>query len=471
MVRLACLSLSLLLLAGCSPVAPPERSHELVVAIRSGPSSYQVDNGVATGFEHDVVEAFAESQHLRVRYVVVDDQSELRALLRKGKVNFAASAAIDDQHEFLYSTPLRESDQVLVGAADDENLTTEPVDLTGKSVAAMFGSPQSATLQRMAGNPPQFVLSVRTGVTEFDLLRDVAERRVAYAATDMLQYKLALHFLPDLEVAFKLSGQIRFGWAFRQQDRSLRQRANDFIQDASAKNGLLARLTDHYFGYIERIKADGIAELFRHMRSLLPSYRREFQTAQASTGIDWRLLAALAYQESKWDPLATSFTNVRGIMMLTEDTADLLHVNDRLDPKQSIQAGSKYFSDLKDQLPDEVKEPDRTWLALAAYNLGMGHLNAARAIAVRKKRDPNSWYEMKQVLPLLARPEYYDRLKSGMGRGGEAVVLVENIRTYYDILSHFEPAWQPGLQMPLSFSKPPIQGRNAKGTVKLPSAF
>ena len=122
-------------------------------------------------------------------------------------------------------------------------------------------------------------------------------------------------------------------------------------------------------------------------------------------------------------------------------------------------------------LPDEVKEPDRTWLALAAYNLGMGHLNAARAIAIRQKRDPNSWYEMKQVLPLLARPEYYDNLKSGMGRGGEAVILVENIRTYYDILSHFEPAWQPGLQAPLSLSKPPIQGRNAKGTVKLPSAL
>ncbi len=471
MVRLACLFSSLTLLAGCGQVTPPDQSHELVVAIRSGPSSYQIENGVATGFEHDFVEAFAESQHLRVRYVVVDDQSELRSKLRKGKVHFAASAAIDDQPEFLYSTPLRESDQVLVGVVDDANLTSEPVDLTGKSVAAMFGSPQSATLQRMAGTPPQFVLSVRTGITEFDLLRDVADQRVEFAATDMLQYKLALHFLPDLEVVFKLPGRIRFGWAFSPQNASLRRRADEFIQTAARKNGLLARLTDHYFGYIERIKADGIAELFRHMRSLLPRYRHDFQNAQASTGIDWRLLAALAYQESKWDSLATSFTNVRGIMMLTEDTADLLHVTDRLDPKQSILAGSQYFADLKDQLPDEVKEPDRTWLALAAYNLGMGHLNAARAIAIRQKRDPNSWYEMKQVLPLLARPEYYDNLKSGMGRGGEAVILVENIRTYYDILSHFEPAWQPGLQAPLSLSKPPIQGRNAKGTVKLPSAL
>jgi membrane-bound lytic murein transglycosylase F len=471
MVRLACLLIPLLVLVGCGRVAAPERSHELVVAIRSGPSSYQVDAGKLGGFEYDLVQAFAESQHLPVRYVVVDDQSQLRSMLRRGKVNFAASIWIDDQAEFLYSTPLRESDQVLIGAADDANLTTEPVDLTGKSVATMFGSPQATVLQHMAGEPPQFVLSVRTGVTEFDLLNDVAARRVQYAATDLLQYKLALHYLPDLEVAFKLPGRVRFGWAFSRNDAKLQQRANQFIHEASAKNGLLARLTDHYFGYIERIKPDGITEFFRHMRSALPRYRRDFQSAQASTGIDWRLLAALAYQESQWDPLATSFTNVRGLMMLTEDTADLLHVTDRLDPAQSIRAGSSYLADLKEQLPDEVKEPDRTWLALAAYNLGMGHLNAARAIAIREKRDPNSWYEMKQVLPLLARPEYYEHLKSGMGRGGEAVIMVENIRTYYDTLSHFEPAWQPGLQPALSLSKPPIQGRKAKGTVTLPSAF
>jgi len=134
---------------------------------------------------------------------------------------------------------------------------------------------------------------------------------------------------------------------------------------------------------------------------------------------------------------------VRGIMMLTGETADRLGVKNRLDPKEAIRAGARYVADLADDLPEEVKDPDRLWLALAAYNLGMGHMNGGRAIAESMGYDPNSWYEMKKVLPLLAKPEYYARLKSGRARGGEAVIMVENIRTFYDTLSRFEPAYKP----------------------------
>ena len=138
-------------------------------------------------------------------------------------------------------------------------------------------------------------------------------------------------------------------------------------------------------------------------------------------------------------------------MMLTDDTADRMHVGNRLDPKQSILAGAKYLADLIDQLPAEVKQPDRTWLALAAYNLGQGHMNGARAIAVGLKVDPDSWYEMKKILPLMARPKYYEHLKSGPARGGEAVIMVANIRNYYDILQKYKapyvPVFKPSFQL------------------------
>ncbi len=150
------------------------------------------------------------------------------------------------------------------------------------------------------------------------------------------------------------------------------------------------------------------------------------------------LLAALAYQESKWDPLATSYTNVRGMMMLTEDTADHLGVKNRLDPAESIRAGARYLQDLVEQIPSTTPMPDRLWLALAAYNLGMGHLRGGIVIGKSQQRDTDSWYEMKRVLPQLARPAIYSRLKSGRARGGEAVIMVENIRTYFDILARFE---------------------------------
>jgi membrane-bound lytic murein transglycosylase F len=137
---------------------------------------------------------------------------------------------------------------------------------------------------------------------------------------------------------------------------------------------------------------------------------------------------------------ATSYTNVRGMMMLTEDTADRLRVTDRLDAAREHPRRRALSGRAEGAAAAEVAEPDRTWLAMAAYNLGMGHLNGARFIATLVKRDPDSWYEMKQVLPLLAKPEYYSRLKSGAARGGEAVIMTENIRTYYDILRRYEKA-------------------------------
>ncbi|MRR50415.1 MAG: membrane-bound lytic murein transglycosylase MltF [Rhodocyclaceae bacterium] len=446
-VRLLFAAFPILLLAACSRLPPPEESGALVVAIRSGPSSYQDESGAeASGFEKDMVDAFAKSLGLKVTYLVAGDQEELRDLLRQGKAHFAADAWIDDKGEFEFTAPLRESKQIVVGHADELTLSDPPPDLAGTTVSATVGSPQAAVLAAMAGTPPRFSLTLRHHTAEFDLLQDVADKKVQFASTDMLQYNLALHFLPDLEIALELPGKIGFGWAFFAEDKGLRQKADDFIATAR-KDGTLARLHDRYFGHIARLKSQDIAEFLQEIQTTLPRYRQEFRNAQASSGIDWRLLAAIAYQESKWDPLATSPTWVRGMMMLTEDTADRLGVSNRLDPAQSIRAGAKYVAMLRDQLPDEVKEPDRTWLALAAYNLGMGHLNGARHFAVGMGRDPNAWYEMKSVLPLLARPEYYSRLKSGRARGGEAVILVENIRTYYGILVRQEPAAYPMFSM------------------------
>ena len=151
-----------------------------------------------------------------------------------------------------------------------------------------------------------------------------------------------------------------------------------------------------------------------------------------------RLIAAIAYQESHWNPQATSETNVRGMMMLTEDTAKRLRVRDRLDARQSIGAGARYLADLKRSLPARIAEPDRTWIALAAFNIGTGHLEDARVLAVRRKLNPDSWSDIKKTLPLLAQTELADDTKYGVARGGQAVVFVETVRAYYDVLLRLE---------------------------------
>ncbi len=475
MHRFCCLlAIVAIALSGCgTPLKPPEQLGELVVAVRDTPGYYQGDDASGSGFEHDLVQLFGRELGVKTRFVVTRDHAELLRLLRQGKVHFAAvsvannAVAQDDLH---YSLPLRETEQLLVQNTDGIPLDA-PADLKGKTIEVLAGSPQEAALRAMDDGRPPFALAPMSGITEIDLLGRVSRHQSELAATDASHFAIAQNYFPNLQVAQKIPGSVSFAWAFaRGADPALFQSAQAFIERIR-EDGTLARINDRYFGHIRRINRVGISDFLQRIATVLPHYRRDFQAAQQVSGIDWRLLAALAYQESGWDPLATSFTGVRGIMMLTDDTADRMHVNNRLDPKQSIAAGAKYLADLIDALPAEVKQPDRTWLALAAYNLGQGHMNGARAIAIGLKRDPDSWYEMKKVLPLMARQKYYQHLKSGRARGGEAVIMVENVRTFYDILTRFEPPYRPDAYGASMLAIPPMAGRRTSGTVTLPSAF
>jgi membrane-bound lytic murein transglycosylase F len=436
-----------LLLAACDRVEPPKEGGELVVGVREAPALFQretPDGTEASGFDHDLVETFAAALGLKPRYVTATDPQDLIRLLKEGKVHFVASlpvatgvAGVGDARGLQLTRPNRTAQAALVRHADA--LGPDSVDeLAGHTVETVAGTPQVANLKAIPG-PRQPLVIERTDIDDIALLERVATRASPLAATDTLSFRIAANFYPDLALAAELPGEVSFVWGFAADgDTALFERAQGFLRHIE-EDGTLARIADRYFGHIRRVDTNGIARLLERRTTLLPKYRRDFVAAQEVTGIDWRLLAALAYQESQWNPLATSPTGVRGMMMLTEDTADRMKVSNRLDAAQSIHAGALYLANIIDDLQPSITGPDRTWLALAAYNLGQGHMNGARAIAAGLKRDPDSWYEMKKVLPLLARPEYYGRLKSGRARGGEAVIMVENVRTYFDVLSRFEP--------------------------------
>lgn len=298
----------------------------------------------------------------------------------------------------------------------------------------MAASRQAATLQRLAKSTPGIKVVEYSDGDILDLLDNLGNQSIRYVAIDESFADIANQFVPNLRTSLPLSETQPVVWQLgRHPNPELRARLNAFIERVQ-HDGTLARLEDRYLGHVRRLTQSDVVKFLGEVEATLPKFRKFFLAAQALTGIDWRLIAAVAYHESNWDPNATSFTNVRGIMMLTEDTADRLQVTNRLDPSESILAGARYINLLKELLPEEVEEPDRTWLALAAYNIGPGHFNSARQLARQLKADPNSWYDMKRVLPKLAQPKYFRQLKSGRARGGEAVILVENIRSYYDIL-------------------------------------
>jgi len=269
-------------------------------------------------------------------------------------------------------------------------------------------------------------------------LAKLAEGKIDHVVANSTHINLAKNLYPSLDAAFNLGAETTRVWAFPQDaEPILLEKAQKFFKRIE-KDGTLQRLLDRYYGHIRRLQHADVSGILEKMRTVLPGLRIHFHRAEELTGLDWRLIAALAYQESHWDRLATSPTNVRGLMMLTEETADLMKVTDRLDARQSILAGARYLLTLKDTLPPRIAEPDRTWIALASYNQGYGHIEDGRVLTQRLGLNPDSWLDLKKALPLLSRSEYFENLKHGYARGGEAVVLTESVRTYYDILLKYE---------------------------------
>jgi len=434
------------LIAGCTekPKSPIEKPGELIVLTRPGVVTYAVDGMRGTlGFDSDLVRLLAKDLGLKLRVVVAANDADIHKRLKNNEAHLAAAWQVPlDDPAIRPGTPYFQSRNILVSHEASLPITRLE-QLTHKSVYVVAGSRQENTLHTLASSIPDLNIVAMSKRTELDLMEGVAKQYYESALVDNAVFDIGNNFYPDLQPSLEIGEAKPIVWLFAPGVApELIDKANAFLARLQ-ENGEMDRLKDRYFGHISRLTQADSERFIERMNSVLPKYRSFFYSAQLETGIDWRLLAALAYQESQWDPMATSPTGVRGIMMLTEDTADALGVSNRLDPAQSIRAGAKYLVNLSDTLPPSVNRPDRQWLAMAAYNLGMGHLNAARYIAKKQKANPDSWYEMKKVLPLLAQPQYYNRLKSGKGRGGEAVIMVENIRVYADILRRYEKPYLP----------------------------
>ena len=239
---------------------------------------------------------------------------------------------------------------------------------------------------------------------------------------------------PELRKAFDLKGPEPLAWAFSAgQDASLFTMAELFFNQEN-ESGALEELRVRFFGHRE-FDYVGARTFLNHLDARLTQYEDDFRAVAKEVGVDWRLLAAIGYQESLWNPNAISPTGVRGLMMLTKRTANEMGVTNRRDPTQSIYAGARYFRKLYDRLPADIVEPHRTWFALAAYNVGYGHLMDARRLARSAGRDANDWFAVREHLPLLLREEYYSKTRHGFARSGaQSVVYVRNIRRYYDAL-------------------------------------
>lgn len=438
-------------LAACSrPLPPPEATGELQVGTRNSPATYYIArNGEAAGFEHDLLEAFAHSQNWKLGWTEKPNPDALFSLLKAQRIHLAAAAlpqAVVKDHHLIAGPVLFETPVHVVYRTGDAAPRTV-ADLVGRKVALIVGSGHSPMLMRLKRKYPKLSWAALENVWPDELLDQLQAGKYDAVIVNGMDFDPMRTFYPDLAVAFDLPDVQKIVWALpTRSSLVLRNALARFIEQAN-RDGTIRRTYERYFGHVKRLDNSDILGIMQLRPERLPTLRRYFQEAQTLTGIDWRLLAAIGYQESKWDRFATSPTGVRGLMMLTAETADRMGITDRLNARQSIVGGARYLALLKDALPERISEPDRTWLALAAYNQGQGHLEDARRIAQARGGNPDSWADVKQALPYLGRGSYARVMKYGYARGAEALIFAENIRNYYDILLRLEPDYNPLLNL------------------------
>lgn len=423
--------------SGVNALKSPDESGVLRVATRNGSTTYYLDRQeTPTGPEYDLAEAFAKSKGWTVDWVVLPSTAAVLDRLEVGDVHLAAAG--------LTHLPSRDADFVrggthtqiteqLVCNRSQRPLPKKPADIGELTIRVTAHSSYVETLQQMAELNPNLQFEEDPERSTERLLAQVEQGELDCTVADSNIVQVNRRFMPHLDIAMDLTDVHGLGWYLPKGEKTLAKETSQWL---SSDDGRLAEagVNYRYYAYIGDFDFVDSRALTRRIDDRLPKYRDLFVDAEAQTGLPADLLAAQAYQESHWDPLAKSPTGVRGLMMLTLNTAKAWGVDNRLDPEQSVDGGARYLADRHRRLPDTIPEPDRTFLALASYNIGRGHLLDARTLARKLGRNPDSWADMREVLPLLADKQYYSQLRYGYARGYEPVHYVSRIRNYRDVI-------------------------------------
>lgn len=454
--------LTIVSLTGCSRPTTLEKIEQeqvLHVITRNGPAIYFEDKDGPAGFDYEITKLFAEELGVELRLRVADNLGELLSVIDQGYAHFAVGglAATEVRNSrFEYSSPYMEITPKVVyrlGTSRPKELS----DLVGRRVVVIADSHHIDILKQLKQDFIDLTWEESEELDTSDLLKQVSEGTIDFAIVDSTDLAIHQAYYPKAVAAFSLSKPLNFVWYFpASEDDSLNQKAKVFFEKIK-QDGTLLQLKERYYGHLNQLNYVGARTFIHHINKRLSRYEETFKLEADNHQLDWRLLAAIGYQESHWRPNATSPTGVRGLMMLTRITAKELGIKNRLDPSASIKGGAKYFAKIRARIPERIKEPDRTWMALASYNVGFGHLEDARILTQKDGKDPDQWLHVKEYLPLLQKKKWYKQTKHGYARGSEPVVYVQNIRRYYDVLSWMK---QPQVEEGILASQTPDEEHN-----------
>lgn len=418
-------------------LADIKASGELRVLSRNAPTTYYLDkDDQPAGPEYELVKAFADSLGVDLRLIVQDNIGDILDGVSKGKGDLAAAGLTQTEGRkaaFSFSRRIETINEQVV-CRRGGNVAKSVAGLAKVSLEVPQKSSYEESLTALQKTHPEITWKSNPSTGTEPLLQKVWEGKLDCTIADSNIVAVNRRFLPELIVMFDLGSPKDHAWLMGKNQTELKAEVDRWMASNAGK-AAVDRVHYRYYSFIEDFDFVDTRALVARIEKRLPKYKSLFEKAAAKHPFDHTLLAAQSYQESHWEADAKSPSGVRGIMMLTQNTAKSLGVTNRLDPKQAIPAGAEYLSKMHSKFSDEIPEPDRTYMALAAYNLGRAHMHDAQILARKLGKNPHSWVDMEEVLPLLSDKRYYKDLRYGYARGMEPVRYVQRIRNYEDIIS------------------------------------
>ena len=427
----------------------------LRVLTRNHPLTYYLYRGSRRGFDFELIQKFAQEQGLFLEIVVPPTWSDMIPYLYEGKGDIICSmmTITPERSELVdFTRPYLEVQQVTVGTETEPPPMTLD-ELNGRTVLIRKSSSYEERLNELRKEGIKIKLEYHDEVNEVeDPVQFVARGRAPLTVVDNTIAKLEQHFYPGLEIGVAVNDPEEIGWAVRPNSPELLTALNEFLErhNRSAFFNILKR---RYFNNADRFLRHRTAYNAQFQKGQISRYDAYFQEAYQETGVDWLLLAAQAYHESRFYPEKVSWAGAVGLMQLMPRTARAMGVNDIYDPEQNIFAGARYMKRLYMIYSDADSEEDRIRMSLAAYNAGIGHLANARRLAVELGGSSTSWQDVAGALSKLEQPAYYQKEGYSFVRGRTVCRYVADVLHRYEIFADLINSETPPIDSTLVYAK------------------
>ncbi|MFP4040054.1 MAG: membrane-bound lytic murein transglycosylase MltF [Desulfosudaceae bacterium] len=406
----------------------------LIALTANNANAYYIYRDAAMGFEYDLIRAFADFLEVDLK-IKTPGWNRLLDLVNtsRGDIIAAGMTATRARREKVdFSNGYLPVQQQVIVHKFNYDINTR-ADLAGRTIHVRQGTSYQDRLESLRQEGLELTIALHENLPTEELIQRVADKTIEITIADSNIALLNRRYYPDIKIAFPISEKQSLAWAVGRGDNHLREEINRFFNKIK-RDGTFGKLYEKYYLGVEMFDYVDIKKFHLRLETRLPRYKEPIRSEAEKYDFDWRLIAAVIYQESHFDPYAASHTGVRGIMQLTLPTSREMGVDNRLDPRQSIKGGVRYLARLFSRFDQTPDPSDRLRLALASYNIGYGHVRDAQKIAADMGLPPDKWSSLEKTLPLLRNREYYKTTRYGYARGTEPVRYVKQIMLYYDIL-------------------------------------